>query len=286
MRLLLSWIGLTLLLTLSLSAKLNLVVSILPQQKFVEAIGGEHVDVTLMVLPGNSPHTYEPKPSQMRAIAHASLYLAIGVEYEKVWLSRFQDLNPQLKIIDLTQGITKYPIASHTHPSTADQRQETTLDPHIWTAPSNLKRIAGTILATLQHYDPTHRADYQANFEQFIEKIEQTDQHIKTLLASTPKGAKFMVFHPSWGYFAKQYGLTQLPIEIAGKSPKPKALIALIKEAKAEQVTAIFTQPEFPDRSAKLLANALHIPVIKLTPLSPNWSQTLIKMADAIAQHP
>ncbi len=92
-----------------------------------------------------------------------------------------------------------------------------------------------------------------------------------------------MVFHPSWGYFAKAYELKQLPVEIEGKSPKPKELIHLIKEAREEQISAIFTQPEFSDSIAKVIANELHIEVIKVSPLAPNWSENLINIAHAIA---
>ena len=92
-----------------------------------------------------------------------------------------------------------------------------------------------------------------------------------------------MVFHPSWGYFAKAYRLTQIAVEVEGKSPKPRELVHLIKEAKKEKVTAIITQPEFSDSSAKIIANELHIPVVKISPMAPNWSENLIQMAKTIA---
>ena len=80
-------------------AKLNIIVSIQPQLEFVNKIGGDKVDTTLMVLPGKSPHTYEPKPSQMKAISHSNLYLSIGVEFEKVWLDKFKNQNLNLKVL-------------------------------------------------------------------------------------------------------------------------------------------------------------------------------------------
>ena len=96
-------------------ANINVAVSILPEKTFIKAIGGEKVDVTLMVLPGNSPHTYEPKPSQMKAVAASQLYFAIGVEFERTWLPKFQDLNPQMQIIALDRNITKLPMAAKHH---------------------------------------------------------------------------------------------------------------------------------------------------------------------------
>ncbi len=268
-------------LTTFILANINIVVSIVPEATFVKAIGKDKVDVTVMVLPGSSPHTYEPKPSQMKAVAKAQLYFAIGVEFEKTWLPRFKDLNPNMKIIDLSEGIDKMPMAAHHHE--AEHHEESGLDPHIWTAPENVARIAQHIFEALASADPQNRAYYKANLDAFLAKVKETDSHIRNLLASLPKGTAFMVFHPSWGYFAKGYGLRQLPIEIEGKSPKPRELIGVIKAAQKAHVRAIFTQPEFSDASTKIIAKELHIPVIKVSPLAADWSENLVRIAKAIA---
>ena len=108
-------------------------------------------------------------------------------------------------------------------------------------------------------------------------------QQIKQILSGITDERKFMVFHPSWGYFAKAYDLEQIAVEVEGKEPKPKELIHLLKEAKEEQVKAIFTQPEFSDAVANVIAKELQIPVVKISPLAPNWSENLINIANTIA---
>ncbi|BAF72020.1 metal ABC transporter solute-binding protein, Zn/Mn family [Sulfurovum sp. NBC37-1] len=269
-------------------SNINAVVSILPEKTFIKAVGGDKVDIALMVMPGNSPHTYEPKPSQMKEIAKADLYFAIGVEFEKVWLPRFKDLNGKMQIIDLTQGITKLPMQAHEHHGehTGHKHEEmgySSLDPHVWTSPSNVRIIAKNIYNALAKADPENKEYYRQNLDSFISKINETDRKIKAILAKTPKGTKFMVFHPSWGYFAHEYNLVQLPVEVEGKSPKPRELIALIKEAKVEKIKAIFTQPEFSDAAAQTMAKELKISVIKVSPLSEKWSENLLNIARAIA---
>ena len=259
---------------------MNVVVSILPEQTFVKAIGGDKVNVALMVLPGNSPHTYEPKPSQMKEITKASLYFAIGVEFEKVWLPKFHTLNSTMKVVDLGSGIKKREIVAHHHNA---REAEGNKDPHIWTSPENVRQIAQNIFEALSKSDPKNKNDYQANLKSFLTKVDTTDKEIQALLSNTPKGTKFMVFHPSWGYFSHAYNLEQLAVEISGKSPKPKEMIMLIKEARAERVKAIFTQPEFSDTMAKVMAKELHIEVIKVSPLASDWSANLLKIAHAIA---
>jgi len=284
----------TLLFSAFLSAQTRSVVSIVPEQTFAKKIGGDAIEVATMVMPGDSPHTYEPKPSQMRQIADADLYFAIGVEFENVWLPKFKDLNLHLALIDVTKGIEKIPMtpeahvekheASH-HESEEHHHDHTHggLDPHVWTAPSNVRIISRNIADALIKIDPSHEAAYRHGLKKWLEEVNATDQKIRQILSTVPKGTKFMVFHPSWGYFAKAYGLVQLPVEIEGKAPKPKALIRLIKEARRQKVRAIFTQPEFSDTSAQIIAKELGIPVIKVSPMAPDWSANLIRIAKAIA---
>lgn len=273
-------------------SNINAVVSILPEQTFVKAIGGDKVDVSLMVQPGNSPHTYEPKPSQMIEIAKADLYFAIDVEFEHVWLPKFKNLNPKMQIIDLADKITKMQMAKdhdnvkHEDDEADEHHNEHNHegeDPHIWTSPANVKIIAQNIYNALKKEDPENTNYYKENLDMFLAFIDETDRQIIDILSSLENGKKFMVFHPSWGYFAKAYNLTQIAVEVEGKEPKPKELIHLLEEAKEEKVKAIFTQPEFSDTVAKIIAKELQIPVVKVSPLAPNWSENLINIAHAIA---
>jgi zinc transport system substrate-binding protein len=259
-------------------AKINTVVSILPQQTFLKAIGGDKVDISLMVKLGNSPHTYEPKPSQMIKIDKADLYFAIGVEFENIWLDKFKSLNPNMKIVDTTKNITKLHIKKYTKNNKFVEK----LDPHIWTNPANVKQIAINIYEVLVKYDSNNSKYYKINLDKFIKNIENTHNQIKQILKKS-KNNKFMVFHPSWGYFANEYNLIQLPIEIEGKKPKPKELISLIKKAKKEKIRVIFISPEFSHKLAKTLANELNIKVKRVSPLNPKWSKNLIDLAKAIS---
>jgi zinc transport system substrate-binding protein len=265
---------------------INTVVSITPVMTFVKAIGGDKVNVSLMVQAGDSPHTYEPKPSQMTAIAKAQLYFAIGVEFEDVWLPKFHTLNTQMKIVDLTQNIKKIEMLHHEKHTSHTVYKHENKDPHVWTSPANVKIIAQNIYKSLSAIDKPNTKYYEENLNTFLSQINTVDIQLQKILSSIKGSRNFMVFHPSWGYFAKEYQLRQIAVEVEGKNPKPKELVHLIKEAKKEKVTAIITQPEFSDSSAKIIAHELHIPVVKITPLAPNWSANLIQMAHAIAGQP
>ncbi len=277
----------------SLYAKINTIVSIVPQKSFVEAIGGDLVNVSVMVLPGNSPHSYEPKPSQMKELNDAKLYFAIGVEFENAWLKRFANQNKNMIIIDTSKGIEKIAMTEHHHDEDGDDHkghkhddhdhEATSKDPHVWTSPSNIRVIAKNTLDALVNADSSNKATYEANYQALMQKINSVDNEIRNILKNTPKDSKFMVFHPAWGYFAHEYGLIQIAVEVEGKEPKPSALAQLIKEAKEENIKAIFTQPEFSDKSAKIIADELKIKVIKVSPLNPKWDENLINLAKAIS---
>ncbi|CAA6812990.1 MAG: Zinc ABC transporter, periplasmic-binding protein ZnuA [uncultured Sulfurovum sp.] len=265
-------------------AQLEVAVSLAPQKVFVEKIGAEHVNVTVIVEEGSSPHDYEPKPSQMKDISKATVYFAIGVEFENVWLYRFQNVNKKLLFVDSTRGMEKYHVkhvcTAHGHNKHTHQK----LDPHVWVDPINIKIVAKNIYETLVALDEKNKADYLKNYEAYLKELDALHSEIEEILKGTPEKSTFMVFHPSWGYFAKRYNLTQLPVEIDGKEPKMKALIGIIEQAKKEKVHAIFTQPEFSDKASQNIAKNLNIEVIKASPLALNWAENLKMLAKAIAQ--
>ena len=267
-------------------------VSILPQQYFVQQIGGEHVDVQVMVAPGASPATYEPKPRQMAALSRARLYFAIGVPFETAWLDKIAAANPAMQVVHTEQGIRKLPMAEHPHEGghdgDADQHSgdrgdgHGILDPHIWLSPPLVKVQADTIMKALMAADPPHAADYERNGRRFSAAIDALDRDLKKTFAGQ-EGRRFMVFHPSWGYFAAAYGLVQVPIELEGKDPKPAQLQALIQYARQHDIKVIFVQPQFSRRSAALVAAEIGGRVVPADPLALNWMENLRHVAGEFA---
>ena len=254
-------------------------VSILPQKTFVEKIGGSFVSVSVMVLPGANPHNYEPKPGQMTALSKASVYFAIGIGFEDIWLKRFVSTNPRMKIVHTEQGIEKIPMLSHGHPDSPHDEHDGIADPHVWLSPPNVKIIAKNIADGLSQADPAHRADYEENLRKFEREIDNLDAELRKLF-SDRKGAKFMVFHPAWGYFAHAYGLEQIPVEIEGKEPKPSKLKALIEQAKRDGIRIVFVQPQFSTKSAEAIAKAIGGEVAVADDLHPDWANNLRAQAE------
>lgn len=275
-----------------LVAKIDVATSIAPQKALVDAIGGDNVNVIAMIPAGASPHSYEPKPSQMLAISKAKIYFTVGVEFEEAWIGRFKSQNKKMIVINSVSGIKKIKMLAHHHDDEHEHEghdhedhEENGLDPHVWTSPKNLIIMATNIKNNLVKIDTKNKLYYNTNYIKLVNSIKSTDLQIKNILKNTPKGSKFMVFHPSWGYFANDYGLVQMPIEIEGKEPKPKDLIMLISKAKKEHIKAIFVSPEFSAKSASQISNTLNVPVVKISNLGYNWREYTTSFAKAIAHY-
>jgi zinc transport system substrate-binding protein len=266
--------------------KAKVFVSILPQKFFVEQIGGDLVDVEVMVQPGASPATYEPKPAQMAAISASQIYFSIGVPFENAWLQKIASANPKMKIVRTEHGIRKMPMAAHHHGEEDHEKKHVdhgVLDPHVWLSPPLVMMQARNILAALQEADPARRAVYEANCKAFITMLVDLDGELRGILAGK-RGFQFMVFHPAWGYFADAYGLRQVPIEIEGKEPKPAQLKQLIEHAREKQIKVLFVQPQFSSRSAEQVAREIGGQVAFVDPLALNWAENLREVATKLKE--
>lgn len=267
--------------------KNQVTVSILPEKFFVERVAGELVDVNVMVGPGDSPHTYEPKPAQMAALSRSSLYFAIGVEFEGAWMEKIASANPQMKIVDLSEGIDKIPSKEHHDESIAaedsdDEHSE--LDPHIWTSPENVKAIAQKIFLEMSEMDPGNKAVYQANLDLFLEDLTQLQKDIRTSLDPI-ENRRFLVFHPAWGYFAEEFGFEEIAIEIGGTEPSASELAGIIDQAQREKIRVIFAQPEFSTQIAEYIAGEIGGQVVLVSPLAENWLESIRQVADSFLNY-
>jgi zinc transport system substrate-binding protein len=260
------------------SSQIPISVSIEPQKYFVEKIGGDNVAVNVMIAPGVDPHTYEPKPEQLKQLSKTQAYFTVGVSLEDAWKARLQSVNPKMLVVDTSKGVEKLPLEEHEH-----EHEHGSLDPHIWLSPKRVKLQAETIYQTLVQIDPQNQAKYQANLEGFIQEIKTLDQDIQENLKNV-KSRKFIVFHPEWGYFAKDYGLEMVSIEVEGNEPSASELAALIKSAKAEKIKVIFAQPEFSTKSSETIAKEIDGQVMTISAFSPDWSNNLRQVSKKMSE--
>jgi zinc transport system substrate-binding protein len=259
-----------------LTEPLRVFASVVPIQSFMEKVGGQHVEARAMVLPGFNPHTYDPTPQQISALASAVLYVRTGVPFEDAWMERIRSANPGMQVLDVRGGIELRAMEARRHDG-----DET--DPHVWTSPPLVRHMVGIIRNKLSMLDPAHTEDFSRNHDAFVAELDALDSELRALLDPLPN-RKFLVFHPAWGYFADTYGLIQVPIEHEGKEPGARALAALIDQAKQEKIKVVFVQPQFDKRHARQVAQAIGGAVIAVDPLAADYVDNLRRVGHEFAQ--
>jgi zinc transport system substrate-binding protein len=291
-------------------------VSILPQAEFVEKVGGDRVKTIVVIPPGADPHTYESSPREIEEISKSSMFVAVGVgmPFEDVWIDRFETINSGTLIVNSSDGIGLKELAGHhhhegegehsgeleenrenesvedhEHESAEDHEHESEegneeLDPHIWTSPANAKIMVENVYKGLVEVDPGNETYYAQNRDAYLKELDALDSRIQEKLEGK-KERNFMVYHPSWGYFAADYNLTMIPVEIEGKEPSAQDLAKLVDLAKEKQVKVIFIQAQFNTRSAQAVAEEIGGEVIAVDPLAKNYVENMDNVSDIFAKN-
>jgi zinc transport system substrate-binding protein len=258
-----------------ISDKIGVVVTVGPQEEFVKRVGGDRVNVTVMVPPGSDPHTYEPLAEQMKQVQNAQIYFQVGsgVEFEVTWLDKLRSMNQQMRVVNSSKGIQLIP-------NTAESEEGS--DPHVWVSPKNAKIMVENIYQALVETDPANRDYYTKNKDEYLSELEELDKNITKTMADK-NSTTIMVYHPSWAYFCKDYNLHQLAIEKEGKEPTSQDIIQIVDTARKKGIKVIFTSPEFSAANAETIAREIGAQVVPADPLSPNYLENMRKVAEAFA---
>ena len=269
------------------TAKTTVFVSVLPQKFFAEQVGGERVEISVLVEKNRDPHTFEPLPAQMAALSRADGYLSIGLPFEESLLPRVRQLNPSLRIFPADLGIEKIrgkdeEHHGHTHEH-GHAHNHGGNDPHVWNGIREARTIAENTCTALAELDPEGAEYFGRNLGNFLKRLDALDGEFRELFRGR-EGAAFLVFHPAWGYLAREYGLEEVAIEVDGKEPKAAEMAAVITDAKRRGVKVVFVSPQFSGRSAEIIARSIGAAVEAVNPLSEEWEENLRTVARAIAE--
>ncbi|MCK4525234.1 MAG: zinc ABC transporter substrate-binding protein [Candidatus Andersenbacteria bacterium] len=247
--------------------KINIMVSILPQIDFVKNIGKDKVSVETMILPGFSPATYEPSIEQLKKLSKADLYIKIGhIPFEKTQMKRLADLNSEMEVTDSSEGIEIYEN-----------------DPHIWLSPKLVKTQVENIYNVLVKIDPENKDFYENNKNEYLAELDSLDLELKNSFSKI-QNKKILVFHPAFGYLARDYGFEQIAIEINGKEPSAENLANIIDTAKEENIKTIFVQKQFSQKSAEAIAKQIGGSIVPLDPLADDYVENLRRIVEEIGK--
>jgi zinc transport system substrate-binding protein len=254
----------------SSSEKIKVVTTVAPLEEFIKSVGGDRVEVSVMVPPGAEPHTFEPTPSQMRQVAEADLYVQNGAGLE-FWMDRILQVNEEMTIIDSSKGIDFI------------RESPEEIDPHIWISLRNAAVQVKNICDGLIEVDPANKEYYLQNKDSYLKNLRTIDAEFNNTFGSKEKRI-FIVHHPAWTYFARDYELEQVPLMENEKEPGPKYLGEVIELARKNNITTIFVEPQFNPKSAEVIAREMNASIVTIDPLSGNYLDNMSNAGRKIAQ--
>ena len=257
------------------SDRLNVTVTLIPYADFVRQVGGDRVDINIMVPPGASPHSYEPTPSQMVSLSNTEVYVQAGsgIEFEVIWMDKLIEQNPEMTVINGSTGIDL---------RISSDPDEPGMDPHVWTSPLNARIIVQNIRDGLIAIDPGNETFYRSNAEGYLEQLDELDAYIHGKLDGY-SNRHFLIYHPSFGYFSSEYGLEQTAIEFEGKEPTPQVLETCIDLAEQYDLNYVFIEPQFVLQYAETIADATGGETVTIDALAEDYMTSMHNIADALA---
>ncbi len=256
--------------------KVNVMTTFYPLYHFTESIGGEHVHVINIVPAGVSSHDWAPKSQDMKHMTKADLLVYNGLGYEG-WIDDFfssLDSGHSMHIVEASRDVDLI----HTDDTDEHEEEEAHeddhghdhghVDPHVWLSPLQAQMLAANIKAGLIEVDPEHQADYEANYEALKLQLKDLHQDYSEAIKQAPR-KEFVVSHQAFGYLARDYGLTQLPIMGLSPDAEPTAqdMKRISQFVRDYDVKYILFEELVSPRIAETLADNLNIETLVFNPV-------------------
>jgi len=261
----------------SSNGKIGVVVSIGPEMEWANAVGGDKVDVTLMVPANADPHTYEPLPNQLTQVSNAKIYVEIGspLEFETNYMDKIRATNPNMLIVNASQGIQLIPNSA--------ENETDTMDPHDWVDPKNAKIMVNNIYNGLVQVDPADKDYFQKNREQYLHQLDELDRNTTDLLKGKQE-TDILVYHPAFGYYAKDYNLNQVGAMINDEEPSPQRIAMMVNVAKQNNITVVYSEPQYDPKFMQSIASQVGAQVLTVNDLDEHYLQNMKNIAIAFSK--
>lgn len=269
--------------------KPTIAVGIVPQSVFVDKVANGLVNVVTLIPPGNSPANYQPTARGMQAFSEAAIYFTLRMPTEEAnILPKAPGFNKTLKIIDLHEAVGEvYPFLYGSHDKSNNSpaqsaHEHVTADPHLWLSPKRVIVMVERIAEELSVFDKSNAEIYKNNARVYIEELKSLDNELSALFKQQVN-KEFIIYHGSYRYFADDYGLKMTSIEIDGKQATAVEIRKVIESARSNNIKVIFYQDEFDDNQARTVAEEIGGIVMKASPLSYDYINSLRDFAYAVA---
>lgn len=251
--------------------KIKVSASIIPIADFAKQIGGDFIDINIVIPPGANPHVFEPSPEQLVNFSDSDVFIFVGSDFE-FWKDKFisSSGNKGMKLVELSKD-----------EELLDEHEEHghAKNPHIWTSPKRALKFISVIEDSFSEIDPKHVNEYKNNADIFRKKLIELDKECEKEISNL-KNKKFLSQHASWTYFARDYGLDEVgDIEkFPGREATPAEIEELIKMANSYNVNVIFTDAQFSEKAAKAVAESGNLKIVSLDVLGSSGDTSYIDM--------
>lgn len=263
------------------SKQSHIFTSIAPLAYIVEQIVDTTAEVGIIVPQTTSPETYEPTTSQIKQLTDAELYFHTGlIDFEVEVSKSIGQLSTSLTMVDLSQGVDVVAgTCSHGTHESGEHTHAHGIDPHTWLSPVLMRGFAERITQVLVDKYPQNSELYQANSRKLLAQIDSLDSYIRSKNLD-----KFVIAHPSLTYFARDYGVEQIAIEVEGKDPSLAQMKDIVDRLKVEKITKIIYNAQLSPATAEAIAQQTGAQIINFDPLAHNWTENIYYITNQVAR--
>lgn len=284
------------------SSKPIIVTTSFPVASIIRELVGNRVEVEILVPAGASPHTYSPKPSDVKKSSIAIAFFSVADKLDG-W-SKSIKTERHIELIKFlpdslrvyfdephNHSHDRHDHSGHIHDSvTSNMSKDNYLDPHFWFDPMAVKAIIGPLSDTLSAIMPEHSETIKKNTELFGKRLDLINKEVGSL-TKVLFGKPLFLQHPSFLYFANRYNLEYMGAieEIPGKEPGPKYIAEIVKKIKESGATAIFTEPQLNKKAGEIIAKEAGVLLYEIDPIGgtdkiKNYSDLIISNAKVIVK--
>ncbi len=241
----------------SLANPIRVATSIPPVAALVRMVGGERVEVQVLMPPGASPHGYEPGPDAVRALSKAEILFVIGRDLDGWAENLARGANPKMRIERLSDGL------HFEEPPTGPDDPEG--DPHVWLDPLKAAMMVRVIGKDLESLRPADADSIAEETQAAVSQISRLDLYCRDSLAPI-REVPFAVYHGGLNHLVARYHLTQIAIieVFPGREPSPKYLKQVVSSIKSTNARVVFAEPQLSAQMAEVVAREAGVPVAEV----------------------
>ncbi len=241
-------------------AKLRILATVFPLQEFAAAVAGERAETSLLLPPGASVHTWQPRPGDIARLAECDLLLYIGSGLEP-WLPTLIKAFPEgrIRTLEAAAGLAVAGAHEEGEEGHAEEEEHEGLDPHVWLDFELDIRIVGRIAGELARIDPAGAPEFASNAEKLTARLKALDAEFREGLGGCRDKTVVLAGHGAFGYLARRYGLVQTALYglSPDAQPKPKDLMKAIDFCRERGIKTVFFENSVPKDLSRTLARAI-----------------------------